>query len=101
MAVDFCPLKDQPGSTSAMGENPGDESLESASQWSYAMWGALNLPLNKADLPLGSGTTPRGQRCLGVVFPPTKHLTMAVSSLRIREGDWGATGPECIWPLAL
>lgn len=82
MAADFCPLKDQPGSSSAVGENPEGESLDSASQWSSLLWGALILPLGKADRPLASGTTPlppRGQRRPGVLFPPTEHLNIAVS----------------------
>lgn len=55
MAVDFCPLKGQPGLTSAMGENPGDESLDFASQWTHVVWGAPMLSLHKAGL-LVSGT---------------------------------------------
>jgi hypothetical protein len=37
VAVDFCPLKGQPGLTSAMGKNPGDESLDFASRWTHSM----------------------------------------------------------------
>lgn len=56
MAADFCPLRGQPGLTSATGENPGDESLYFASQWIHVVWGAPTLSLDKAGLPLASGT---------------------------------------------
>lgn len=56
MAVDFCPLRGQPGITSATGENPRDESLDFDSWWIHVVRGVPTLSLDKAGLPLASGT---------------------------------------------
>lgn len=61
MAVDFCPLRGQPGITSATGENPGDESLDFDSWWIHVVWDAPPLSLDKAGLPPASGTRVRGR----------------------------------------